>query len=70
MIVSPKNPPVQVKFRWDPDLLEELKTLAEATNRTQNDTGERLMRWAIERAKAELQLLGEAPTKEQRRKKP
>lgn len=77
VIVSPKKPPKQVKFRWDPDLVRELERLAERTGRTMTDTAELLMKWAVERAKAELELaakeVGElemfAKEPERRRKK-
>lgn len=66
VIVSPKKPAAQVKFRWDPALRDELAALAERTGRTVNETGELLMRWAIQRAKEELELAGDT---EPRRKK-
>lgn len=59
VIVSPKKEPVQVKFRWDPSLLAELKELAERTDRSMNECGEMLIRWALERAKQELDEAGE-----------
>lgn len=56
MIVPPRAKATQVKFRWPPDLQAELAAIAEKTNRSINETGELLMRWAIERAKAELDM--------------
>lgn len=67
VIVPPKTASVQVKFRWPPDLLDEIRAIAERTGRSQNEAGERLMRWAIERAKVELEMAGE-PAPERRRK--
>lgn len=67
MIVSPKKPTVQVKFRWDPDLKRELESIAERTGRTANETSELLIRWAIERAKQELDM-ADTVTPERRKK--
>lgn len=66
VIVTPKVEPVQVKFRWDPAIRDELEAIAKRTHRTINETGEILIRWAIERAKEELELAGEVA--ERRRK--
>lgn len=61
VIVSPKKQPEQVKFRWDPDLIQEVRDIAERTGRTINEAGEMLMRWAVERAKTELELSDSSP---------
>lgn len=68
VIVSPRKRPVQVKFRWDPDLAEELRQIAERTDRSINEAGELLMRWAIERSKAELDLAAESESPLKRKK--
>lgn len=60
VIVTEKKQPEQVKFRWDPALIQEIRAIAERTNRTINDVGETLMRWAVERSKAELEMTGTA----------
>lgn len=62
VIVSPKKPDGQVKFRWDPDLIDGIKEIAARTNRSINEAGELLMRWAVDRAKAELEITGETST--------
>lgn len=67
VIVPPRTKPTQVKFRWPPDLQKELAAIAEKTNRSINETGELLMRWAIERAKAELDM-GDAGSPVKRKK--
>lgn len=55
VIVAPKKTPEQVKFRWPPDLIEEVREIAKRTGRTMNEAGEMMMRWAVERAKHELE---------------
>lgn len=69
VIVSPKKPAEQVKFRWDPDLVVQLKELADRTHRTINETGELLIRWAIERSKEELDRAELEPGTPLKRKK-
>jgi hypothetical protein len=66
VIVPPKKPAEQVKFRWDPDLIQEVHALARRTNRSINETGEMLMRWAVDRAKTELEMAGAAEAKKKR----
>ncbi len=62
VIVPPKTQSVQVKFRWPPDIGVEIAAIAKRTNRSMNEAGELLMRWAIERAKQELDAAGDIPS--------
>jgi hypothetical protein len=55
MILPPKEAPIQVPFRLPPSLVAEMDELATRTNRSRNETAELLLRWAVERAKAELE---------------
>lgn len=66
MIVSPKTKTEQIKFRWDPDLCERVRRIAERTKRRINETGELLMRSAVERSELELEL---ADSEDRRRRK-
>lgn len=61
MIVPPKSKSVvvQCNFRWPSDLPEEIRAIAERSGRSLNETGELLMRWAVERAKAEYEAVAE-----------
>lgn len=69
MIVPPKKDPVNVKFRWDETLADDIKMIAEKTGRSMNETGEMLMRWAVERAKAELEFANAQAANEKKRSK-
>lgn len=51
-VVIPKQPPVQLKFRWDAALVDELRAIAEATGNSMNDAAEMLVRFAIETTRA------------------
>lgn len=55
VIVPPKTEPKSVRFRWPPDLVEEIEAIAARTGRSMNEAGELMMRWAVERTKAELE---------------
>ncbi|MGH9811503.1 MAG: hypothetical protein ACRD4T_00055 [Candidatus Acidiferrales bacterium] len=55
MLVPPKADRIQCKFRWSPDIMADLKRVAEERGRSVNDVSERLMRWAVDRALAELE---------------
>lgn len=68
VIVSPKKDPKPILFRWDPDLVAEIQAIAERTNRSVNETSELLVRWAVERAKAELEMTGESASVGKRKK--
>lgn len=58
VIVSPKQKPEAVTFRWDPALLDEVRGIAKRTGRSINETGEMLMTWAVEASKRELAARG------------
>lgn len=46
----------QFKFVWPDDLIAEVKELAEVSDRSINEAGEILMRWAVQEARAEWGL--------------
>ena len=46
-VILPPRKPQQIKFRWDPDLVEELKKLTERSGHAEKDVAERLMGWAV-----------------------
>lgn len=68
VIVTPRKPPEQIKFRFDPDLIQGLRDLAERTNRSLNEVGEMLMMWALERATEELARAGDTQDGAKRKK--
>lgn len=53
---EPKEQRVQKKFLWPPDLCDEIDELAKVSDRSINETGEILMRWAAEKARVEWGL--------------
>ena len=54
-ILSKKSKPESLTFRWDPELFAELRALASETGRSLNETGEILMRWAVQEARRDLE---------------
>lgn len=46
-VILPPKKPQQIKFRWDPDLVDELKKLTERSGHAEKDVAERLMEWAV-----------------------
>lgn len=69
VIVTPKRPPKELKFRWDPDLAARIERIAEETGRTVNDAAELLMRWAVERQELEMERGGAHSAAKAERKK-
>lgn len=55
-VVPKKQEPMRAVFRWAPSLVDEIDEIAKATGRSRNEAGELLMRWAVERAKHELEM--------------
>ena len=51
--VVPSRPKTeQVKFRWPPELIQEIRDVARRSGRTINDAGELLMRFALDADRA------------------
>lgn len=46
-VILPPRKPQQIKFRWDPDLVDELKQLTARSGHAEKDVAERLMSWAV-----------------------
>lgn len=77
VIVPPKEPPnipesevvEQVKFRWPRKDAARIKRIAEQTHRSMNEAGLLLMRWALDKAEAELKAEPSPKPPEPKRKK-
>lgn len=58
----------QPKFRWSEDTVDRLEVVSNDADRSMNETGEILMRWALQEVEREKKMLAGVPEPLKRKK--